>query len=511
MRSSHDRERALAGVARGLVAALLTAGLVSGCASRSPYRQEFVELRTGNFLLPSSLSPEATMEFAVQLELFHAGVRVLLGLADESANATPTPVYIFDDRSLGRPFAVENEAAYLLDEVDAPILVFRGGRDFAARATPDLRHRYAHRVLRDHAKTERPLWYEEGVAQLARTIEETNRGFVLGRLAPEWKASVLDWRTGELVGSLQRADLSEATASERMRFEAQTWAIAHTLAFGDGLASGSPNPLAAYRADLDAPDAATRDQALDVIGLSSAALEKKVYEHLEQPRPKARLHELHGLQTSRWKPVALSLAESRARLGELALRIERPDLALEYFDRALEKDPKHAAARIGRAIAAAKLGKPEVALTLFESWQLPPDAPSALRVAAGDAHLAVAEGSDSPERRRDGLAAARARYAEALAGSQPAVRAALGMALTHLAVAGENPAEALVWLERVRASQPGSLTLELWIARAEAASSQPRLAQIRARNVVSRTHDRALEKAARDLIESSESSESGGR
>ena len=286
------------------------------------------------------------------------------------------------------------------------------------------------------------------------------------------------------------------------------------LEFGDGPASGSPNPLAAYRAALDAPDVATRDQALDAIGLSSVALEKKVYEHLEKPRPKARLHEIHGLQTNRWKPVALSLAESRTRLGELALRLERSDLALDYFERALDKDPKHAGARIGRAIAAAKLGHPDVVAATFESLQLLPEMPSELHVAAGDAHRAVAERSDSPERRREALAAARACYGEVLANPRPPVRAALGMAIAQLAVAGENPAEAFDWLERVRASQPGSLTLELWIARAEAASGQPRLGQIRARNVVSRTHDRALEKSARDLIESvdtSESSESGGR
>ncbi len=511
MRFGKTRARSLEQLTRLLAAALVVAGLLGGCASRSPYRQEFVELRTGNFILTSSLSPDATTEFALQLELFHAGVRALLGLSDDPAPTLPTPVYVFDDRSLGRPFAVQNEAAYLLDEVEAPILVFRGGRDFAARMTPDLRHRYAHRVLRDHAKQERPLWYEEGVAQLARTLDETSKGVVVGRLAPEFQQSVFDWRRGDLLGSLQRSDLSDATPPERVRFEAQTWAIAHTLEFEDRPASGSPTHLSAYRSALNAPDAATRDGAFAALGISPEALEKRIYKHLEQRRPKVRLLQIHGLQMSRWKPVSLSLSESRARLGELALRLERPELALEYFERALASDPQHAAARIGRAVAAARLGQPEVVDSSFETTQLPPDAAAALYVSAGDAYRAVAEQSDSPERRRAALATARARYAEALAGAQPAVRAALGMALTYLDVEGEDPAEALEWLARVRASRRGSLALELWIARAEDASGQARLARIRARNVVSRTHDRALEESARGLIESGASDESGGR
>ncbi len=351
-----------------------------------------------NFILTSSLSPDATIEFALQLELFYAGVRALLGLSDDPDPTLPTPVYVFDDRSFGRPFAVQNEAAYLLDEVEAPILVFRGGRDFAARATPDLRHRFAHRVLRDHAREERPLWYEEGVAQLARTLDETSKGVVVGRLAPEFQQSVLDWRRGDLLASLQRSDLSDATPPERLRFEAQTWAIAHTLEFEDRPAAGSSTPLTAYRSALDARDAATRDGAFAALGVSPKALEKRIYEHLEQRRPKVRLLEIRGLQMSRWKPVSLSPSESRSRLGELALRLERPELALEYFERALDSDPQHAAARIGRAVAAARLGQSEVVDSTFATIAAPVRIQRVRSaVAAGDAYRAVAEGSDSPE------------------------------------------------------------------------------------------------------------------
>ena len=110
----------------------------TGCASRSPDRQEFVEIRSPNFILTSSLSREKSIEFARSLEFFHVGVRSILGQVEDLPAAAPAMVFVFDDRSLGRPFAVHNQAAYLLDEVEAPILVFRGDRDFAAWATPEM-------------------------------------------------------------------------------------------------------------------------------------------------------------------------------------------------------------------------------------------------------------------------------------------------------------------------------------------------------------------------------------
>src|SRR5690606_21758610 len=111
-----------------------------------------------------------------------------------SASATaPTSVYFFDDRTVGRPFAVQNEAAYLIDAVETPILVFRGGRDFAARATPALRASHARRVLRDEVSAELPLWFEEGIAWLAGSAEETPEGVHVGRMIAAFRRSVLDW------------------------------------------------------------------------------------------------------------------------------------------------------------------------------------------------------------------------------------------------------------------------------------------------------------------------------
>lgn len=497
LRTASTRE--LAPIVLALVAAI---GL-AGCATRAPERQEFVEVRTESFVVTSSLGSEETLEFVRNLEFFHAGLRALLGLEDEIVLLAPTPVFVFDDRSLGRPFAVRNQAAYLIDEVEAPILVFRGGRDFAARATPELRQRYAQRLLRDRARSERPLWYEEGVSQLARSMTETPSGSRVGSIVPEFQQAVLGWKQGELVASLHRSDLSEETRPERERFSARCWAIAHTLEFAGAPSSATRTRLDAYRRALDA-DGGSPERALEATGLDPESLQKEIYKHLEAKRPKVRLVQLRGFDSSRLQVVPLSRAESNARLGELALRIGEVALAERQFELALKADAKNPRARIGRAVAAARAGRTEVVESTFGSLALLADAPIELHEAAGDAWLAVANAAGSETARRDALAKARASFDHGLRGQSPSARSQLGMARTHLEVAGEDPAEALPWLEAAGKTRSGSFELELWRARSEIAAGEGRLARIRLRNVVSRTHDLDQEAEARALIESVE-------
>ncbi|MFO0688178.1 MAG: hypothetical protein U0900_05680 [Myxococcota bacterium] len=490
----------------GSLALALLAGLaaawLAGCATRSPARQEYVEVRTENFVVTSSLEPDETLEFVRNLEFFHAGLRALLGQEHEIVRLAPTPVYVFDDRSFGRPFAVRTQTAYLVDAVEAPVLVFRGGRDFAARATPELRQRYAQRMLRDRAPVERPLWYEEGVSQLARTMDETPKGSRVGGIVPEFKLAVLTWKNAELLASLNRADLSEETRPERERYSARCWAIAHTLEFAGSPASATQTRLDAYRRALDSSGPDQLDRALEATGLDPEALQKEIYKHLEARRPKVRLVELRGFDFDRLKAVPLSSAESKARLGELALLIDKVDLAEEHFELALKADPKNPRARIGRAVVAARSGDADVVEATFRSLELLADAPAEYHAAAGDAHLALARATDSVRARRDALALARESFEQGARGPTPSARAQLGMARTYVEVEGENAGEAIAWIDAARKTRPGSLELELWQARAEIGMGESRLARVRLRNVVSRTHDLDQEDAARALIES---------
>ncbi|MEZ4331454.1 MAG: tetratricopeptide repeat protein [Myxococcota bacterium] len=488
------------GLGLGLGVVLGLGGVV-GCASRSPHAQDFVEVRTEHFLVTSSLDAEDTGELARSLEFFDAGVRSLLQL-DREGEAAPTPVYFFDDRSLGRPFAVQNQAAYLVDAVEAPILVFRGGRDFAARATPELRASYARRILRDAARSERPLWYEEGMAQMASSMLETPEGVEVGRFIPEYRRSVLDWRGDSIQSALGRDDLADASKPERERFAARAWAIVHTLEFGRRPPGGASTRLVAYQQALDSPDPGTRDRAFSAIGLSPEALSKQVYAHLELARARSRLLRARGYVEEKVAPTSLPAAEGRARLARLALRLARWKLAHEYFVRALHDDAGHVSARLGLAETQARMGEPAEAEQTLGALPLPREPDAGLACEAADAHRALAAATDSASRRRSEVARARGLYERALADPALGARAAFGLAQLALEVPGEDVAEAERWIDVARSKRGGSLALDRALAVVESRTGAVRSARIRARHVITRSPDALEREAARALLES---------
>jgi tetratricopeptide (TPR) repeat protein len=300
---------------------------------------------------------------------------------------------------------------------------------------------------------------------------------------------------------MQRSDLSDETRPQRALFEAQAWAIAHTLEFSGPPGTGSTTLLDAYRQALDSREAVDQERAFSAIGLSREALETRIYRHLEARQSRVRVLDPRGFDPRQISVVPIPRAESRARLGELALLLDRADLAADHFERALDDDPDHARARVGLAFASAMAGDTAFDDSILETLAIPSDSPSALQVAAGDAARAIAAASPAPELRSKALALARARYADALRGPSPSARAEMGMALTYLDVAGEDPAGAVEWIEAARKSRGGSLLLELRLAQAEVASGAERLGRIRARNVISRTHALAIEREARALLD----------
>lgn len=486
-----------------LVAGVACLGLGLGCATSSPDRQEFVEVRTERFRVTSSLSPEATIAFARSLEFFHAGVRNLAGLDAAPPLEPPMPVFVFDDRSFGRPFAVESEAAFLIDDVAAPVIVFRGARDFAARATPEFRQRLARRILRDHAPDELPLWYEEGGSRLASSILETGEGVLVGRMIDEDQRAVLDWRGHSVAAALGRFDLSGASQQERARFTAQAFAIAHTLEFAPrSRRPGGGTLLGAFQTAITSPDVATRDRAFAAIGLSPEHLAARVYRHLEQGPVPVRQLEARGFDPRRLSAEALTPSESRLRMGRLALGLDRPALAREIFERLLARTPDSIAARIGLAEALARLGEPDAAMEQLAGVRLPDDPTGPLALDLADAHRAVAVATGDEPVRRDALAAARALYDGAQAEAAATARAAEGLARLALEVPGQDPAAATPWLDVAHRARAGSLEIELLRALVDARTGHARSAMVRLRNVVTRSPDAQLRDRARALLES---------
>jgi hypothetical protein len=487
-----------------------------GCAAALPFRQDFVEVVTPNFHVTSSLGEAMTRALVRDLELFHAGVLHAVGLEAELAPRTRTRVVAFDGRGMSRPFAVRGASASLLPSIEGATLMIRAPGRFEERVDPELRHRYAHRVLRDHSRELPPLWYEEGRAQLASTIAIRAGEVEIGRVAAAHRARVLDWRRSDLAEILRVRQVARLSEADRALFESQSWALVHTLLLAD--ASRRPG-----RSDLDRIRAAYRESAdwarvsvVELLGTDDEALTARVYGHLEGKKFRAtRLRvETFDADALSLRPVPPSVANRR--LAELALELMRWELADDYFGRVLREQPGDPLGLAGSALARARQGNFETLDDLAararrsdastNDGRAPSSAAGRERAKRelwlGWAYLSQAAGAGSESVAAAAREAAEQAFRASLERSDESAEGAaawLGLAMTGLD-RGEDADEVYRRLDQARRLQPGALRIRLAAARIAAKLGRETAAEAEAAQVISRSHWRDLIEAAEPFI-----------
>lgn len=487
-------------VARSWIPAALLLLLGVGCASVSPWNQDFVEVSTPNFVILSSFGESETRTLARELEVFHAGVLYAVGLPPDARLPSPTRVLAFDDRSLGRPFAIRGESASLVPGVDAATLLIRAPGSLRERVDHMTRHRYAHRVLRSRSIVRPPLWYEEGRAQVAGTVEVSDASAEIGQGVPEHAAALRAWRRSDLADVFDVQSVADRSLAQRREFEAASWAVVHAILFEGPRKQAGRRALDRVRAAYEGARPVALARAVEALG-PRPELVARIHEHLDARRHRVDRVQVVGLAERELATRALSVAASRIALARLAFDLDRPALALDYLDRALEADRTSASARSGRALALARLGRRadaenELAIAVGAKTETPLADLWALLAAV---ELAVT--SDTASEAAPFLASARS-IMEGMDGrvsDGTEAQAALGLARAALAP-GQEIEAGLARVETARRAAPGSLRVDLVAAELQAARGRERAAAILAADVVSRTHDAGLrERAARWL------------
>ena len=218
-------------------------------------------------------------------------------------------------------------------------------------------HEYVHAIV-NAVISSPPVWFNEGLAEYYQTIDVNGNGngATVGRLQND---HVLRLRSEWLpLEAVLAVDHNSPLYNERDKasvFYAESWALVHYLLLGDN--SAHMKQVAAFTSLLTSgvlPDAACQK----ALGLTLPQLEKKLRSYVAQDRlPMAVVtfsNRIAGLST--WPATPLSDAEAHATLGELLLRLRRPDEARAQLDSALALDsgcgPAHES--MGRLLAEAR-------------------------------------------------------------------------------------------------------------------------------------------------------------
>ncbi|HZP47947.1 MAG TPA: tetratricopeptide repeat protein [Vicinamibacterales bacterium] len=338
---------------RWLFVMLLAAAVPStlGAAER-PWRV----IRGRNVEVFGQQSPRTLRDIAVELEQF----RVVLGNLVRGARqpqALPTEVYIFDDYEAMKPFVPLYQGRpaslggfCLCTSPDGGSIIVASLSRYSD-SSEIIYHEYSHLLL-SNVMTTVPVWFNEGLAEYFSTFRLHGDQAQVGR-AIDRHIELLRERFIPL-DQLLAVDHSSALYNEGTRrsiFYAESWALVHYLLLGrpDGAATINKY-INAY-----ANGAPTADALAAAVGEPVKALDADLRRYVNRLLFNAVTYTLSQPVAVDQPDVAAAIApaEASARLGEIDLRVNRPDDAARRIETAADARP--AAGRAQLALAQLRL------------------------------------------------------------------------------------------------------------------------------------------------------------
>lgn len=206
---------------------------IGGCRSLPELAatHEWLEISTPHFILRTELSRERSLEFVRRLELFRSAIHRLTGVP-RLRNAPRARVYAFESARSFDPYRGYNRGleGYFLPSAFAPYITFYGNAP-GEKTHHILYHEYVH-MLMSSARSNVPLWYEEGFAEILGTFRVEDGYAQVGRAltARLEELRYHSWRSSASILATSR--YSPEYLGTRPSFHAQAWGLAHYFMFG---------------------------------------------------------------------------------------------------------------------------------------------------------------------------------------------------------------------------------------------------------------------------------------
>jgi Tfp pilus assembly protein PilF len=359
------------------------------CAPREA-AAKWTTLRSPNFLFVGDASERQIRTVAQRLEEFREALaRVLPGNAGASPVSTTVVVFQTDAgmasyRPQFQGKAVE-VAGYFLGSEDANYIAVSVERGDAAFRT--IFHEYSH-FLVSTTTGSMPVWFNEGIAEVYSTFEERKGGrSALIGLAPAEHVMLLRESTLMPLRDLLAVTNGSPVYNEGSRrgvFYAQSWALMHYLMLGN---KERANQLTTYLASLR--DGAADAQAFrDAFG-ESREIEGELGRYLRNTTfPGIRFDFTENIGDARvGRGEPMSDAESRAYLGDLLVRLKRPDEGRAMLTALLKERPESVRAALALAMLHIRENHVDDALAVLKPAAMRASSDAAIQTAYGRALL----------------------------------------------------------------------------------------------------------------------------
>lgn len=480
-------------------AMMLAAGaaLVAGAAfAKMPEERKWIEVRTDNFLVRSTMSAKKTREVAHRLELFRAAFNLMLGVQNLS-DRVPTNIYLVRRWSEFHGWKLDSSIAGLFRPgVRENTILVRDTRGMSESAI--MLHEYVHYMLNNHSRLNYPRWFQEGLAEYMSAARLRGDNFDLGLVAEGRIDGLRQGNRLPMRKILQDDGYDKWSDADKSSFYSGAWALVHYLRNNPPQGKSVMQAMGQYVAMTDSgkSDLEAFEQAF---GMSHSRLEARMFNRYFNKRTKYSLLRYDAgqlLPAFQADTRTLTSAQIALGLGVLAHQRGAHDEAMRLYKIAAT-DPA------GRARAEAGMGDMLLHKGLWDDAMV--HLQRTLELAPGDplSHLDMAhywhlwaEATDDDRLRKARLKNARRHYVQAwkLDDAMPEIYAEYGRSF----LLDGNWPKAVEMLEVAESLLPSDLGIRLNLARAWAGVGRHHDAIRAAQRILSHSHIRQSSQMAQN-------------
>lgn len=358
---------------RFLFLAVLMAGLLLVAYSPAAAKDEWIQIKSKNFLLIGNASEKDIRKVGTRLEQFRETFRLLFGQMNLTS-PIPTNVIVFKSDSYYKNFKPKRAdgkidnfvAGYFQSGEDVNyITLSTEGEDSQTYST--IFHEYVHFIVNTNfGKSEVPAWFNEGLAEYYESFaieadQTVKLGLPQGRhleMLQQNKLVPLD-----TLFRISNAQLLQTGGHSRSVFYAESWALIHYLIQG-----GKTGALGSFL-DFLLKDTPPEKAFQDAFQITYAQMESELKKYVSKSSYQYQQITLAKKLVFDAEMQALPLGEaaSNAYLGDLLFHTDRVDDAEPYLLSALKLQPDSSVANTTLGMVKLKQRKFDEAKKYLES------------------------------------------------------------------------------------------------------------------------------------------------